>query len=96
MTSVPTPSSRPEYGRADSELRGASRSLGFVCSIDAEQGGAFAGNAHHVLAVICRRHVVAIGDSAIQWTNAHGLTSEKFAGAHEPLDVCPLVHNTTV
>ena len=85
-----------EHRRPDAELGGAPGRLGLVGAIDAEQRGAFAGDAHDVLTMVGRHHEVSIRDAAAQWTNLHGLAGEQTALAHEPFHACPLVHTSTV
>jgi hypothetical protein len=83
-----------QHRRADAQLGGAQGGLGFVRSVDPEQFGALAWDAHHVLAMVSRRNEVSVRDAAAQWTNLHdGLIGKQTALAHEPLHVCPLVHN---
>ena len=49
---MPTALEHAEHRRPDAEFGGTPRGLGLVGAIDAEQRGAFAGNAHDVFAVI--------------------------------------------
>src|SRR5450432_2440659 len=80
----------------DAEVGGTSRGFCFICAVDAEELCAFAGNAHHVFAVVRGRDEVSVGDSAVQCSETHRLAGEQTTLAHEPFDICPPVHNSTV
>ena len=65
--SVPISGSIADDGRADAQLGRPRGRLGLVRPIDAQQLGALARHAHDVPMPVHRRHVVGVGDAAVQW-----------------------------